>query len=110
MKTHTRLLLAVFVAALSASLGFTFGQSTSGAADAEPAPIIVNTPSAPHPKARVRVVDFESGVIKFDWLNEQGQPVDSGNSLARITVTGDSITSEQRAILAAGITAATAAP
>jgi hypothetical protein len=77
---------------------------------AEPVAIIVQTPGAPHAQARVRVVDLAAGVIVFDWMDAQGQPVDSGNSLARITVTGDSITAEQRAILAAGITAATAAP
>jgi hypothetical protein len=107
--TYRTALLAVFVGGLCLSLGFALGQSHQ-ADNPAPVPIIVATPSAPHPQARVLVVDLAAGVIVFDWLDAEGQPVDTGNSIARITVTGDSITPEQRAILAAGITAATAAP
>lgn len=73
-------------------------------------PVIVATPNAPHPQARIRAVDFEAGTIRFDWLDANGQPVDTGNSLAQVTVTGSTVTPEQKAILAAGITAATANP
>jgi hypothetical protein len=108
MKTRTRLLLIPLLAFASALVGFQVGQSNN--AQAEPVAIIVDTPSAPHPKARVRVIDLQSGTIHFTWLDASGNPVDSGNSIAPITVTGESITTEQRAILAAGITAATATP
>lgn len=91
--------LAGLVTALAVSSAFSF--QPSAFADGGPAPIVVNTPSAPHPQARVRVIDLASGVITFDWLDANGQPVDTGNSQARITVTGDSITPEQKAILAA---------
>lgn len=47
--------------------------------------VTIATPNAPHPKARVNSVDFASGVITFTWLDENEQPVDSGNSIAQFS-------------------------
>ncbi len=108
MKTSIRYFLAFALAALVSLVSFSVGAAAG--AETPPAAIVVDTPSAPHPKARIRSVDFTSGTILFDWLNADGTAADSGNSLARFTVTGTSITAEQKAILAGGITAATASP
>jgi hypothetical protein len=107
MKNSHRIIIALALAITSALLGFAVGQQ---AAQSEPVQIVVDTPTAPHPKARIRVVDFEAGVVRFDWLNAQSVAVDSGDSIARFTVTGSSITAEQKQILAAAITQATAQP
>jgi hypothetical protein len=50
-----------------------------------PAPRILATPSAPHPKAEVQRVDPAAGVLVFRWLDSAGKPVDSGGSIARFT-------------------------
>lgn len=41
--------------------------------------------SAPHPKVRVTAIDAEAGTFLFQWLDSAGQPVDTGNSVARFT-------------------------
>jgi hypothetical protein len=107
MKTRTRLLIIPLLALASALVGFSLGTEN---AQSEPPAIIVDTPTAPHPKARIRSVDFEGGIVRFDWLNADGSAADSGDSIARFTVTGSSITSEQKQILATAITQATATP
>lgn len=40
---------------------------------------------APFPQARVTAVDREAGTFTFAWLDAEGQPVDSGNSIGRCT-------------------------
>lgn len=54
------------------------------AADAS-APRILAVTGAPHPKAEVTRIDAPTGTLVFRWLNSAGQPVDSGNSIARFT-------------------------
>lgn len=50
---------------------------------------IVDTPAAPHPKAQIQGVNLETGVIRFQWLDGDSNPVDSGNSRANFTPTAD---------------------
>ncbi len=65
----------------------------------------VSTPTAPHPNARVRSVNLELGIIRFDWLDSDSQPVDSGNSIAPFTPGADW---PDEADIVAAITASTA--
>jgi hypothetical protein len=46
--------------------------------------VIITTPDAPHPKARVHSINLDAGSIAFSWLDEQDTPVDSGNSVAQL--------------------------
>ena len=73
---------------------------------------IISTPLAPHPQFGVRTLalDFAAGagVITGDWLDADGDPVDSGNSIVHLTVSAEALTESQRATLAAAITASTA--
>lgn len=50
-----------------------------------PAPRILTLTGAPYPKAEVQRVDAPTGTLVFRWLDSAGQPVDSGNSIARFT-------------------------
>ena len=45
----------------------------------------ITTPDAPHPEAEIQIVDYQSGAVKFRWLDDEGNPVDSGNSIAYFT-------------------------
>lgn len=78
----------------TAIVSFSPVTATAVAAQA-PTPVIVDTPAAPHPKAQVLSIDYQGGVILFDWLNAQGQRVDSGDSIARFTPDGSILTAVQ---------------
>jgi len=54
-------------------------------ADEDSAPLVVATPGAAHPQARINHVDAAAGVVTFAWLDSDGAPVDSGNSIAHFT-------------------------
>lgn len=47
--------------------------------------MIVSTPSAHHPQAEVTLADPQTGVIGYRWLDIDGNPVDSGGSIAYAT-------------------------
>lgn len=49
--------------------------------------MIVSTPSAHHPQAEVTLADPQTGVIGYRWLDVDGNPVDSGGSIAYATPT-----------------------
>lgn len=46
---------------------------------------VLDTPTAPHPQAEITRVDALAGVATYRWLDANGAPVDSGNSIARFT-------------------------
>lgn len=50
-----------------------------------PTPRVLTLTGTPHPKALVQSVDAVSGGCVFAWLNESGEQVDSGGSVARFT-------------------------
>lgn len=46
---------------------------------------ILTLTGTPHPQAEVTACDAEHGILTFRWLDANGQPVDSGGSVARFT-------------------------
>lgn len=46
-------------------------------------PRIVSLTGAPHPQARIDSLFPETGIVVFAWLDADGNPVDSGGSIAR---------------------------
>jgi hypothetical protein len=46
-------------------------------------PLIVTLTGTVHPQARIDSVSAETGTAVFAWLDADGNPVDSGNSIAR---------------------------
>lgn len=83
------------------------------AEDPAPAtPVIIATPAAPHPQFLLKSLTLDlqagTGVLTGDWLDAQGQPVDSGNSVIHLTqLSATPLTETQQQLLAAAIAAAT---
>lgn len=48
-------------------------------------PRILNLTGTTHPKVEIQSVDAGNGVATFRWLDADGNPVDSGGSVARFT-------------------------
>jgi hypothetical protein len=106
MKTRTYLCLIL-------SAAFALSAFHLSADDTQPsAPIVIATPSAPHPQFRLVRLELDlqagTGVISGDWLDAQGQPVDTGNSIIRLEqLSAAPLTESQQQLLAAAIAAAT---
>lgn len=77
LTTTTALFLAL---ALLAAVG-----RADDPAAAELEPRVIVTDGGAHGKALVQSVDPERGVVLFAWLDADGEPVDSGHSVARFT-------------------------
>lgn len=52
-------------------------------------PRILSVTGTVHPQAEVQSVSAATGVATFRWLDAAGNPVDSGGSIARFTVTAN---------------------
>lgn len=107
MKSRLTHLLLVLSAAFAFSSVFLFAD------DPQPSsPIVIATPAAPHPQFRLVRLELDlqagTGVITGDWLDAQGQPVDTGNSIIRLEqLSATPLTETQQQLLAAAIAAAT---
>ena len=55
---------------------------------------ILSTPSAGHPQAEIINIDPANGVATYRWLDANGEPVDSGNSIARFTASVSVVTTD----------------
>lgn len=107
MKTTRLITVLIFAAA------FAFSAFQLSADDPTPAtPVIIATPAAPHPQFLLKSLTLDlqagTGVLTGDWLDAQGQPVDSGNSVIHLTqLSAAPLTETQQQLLAAAIAAAT---
>lgn len=52
-------------------------------------PHVLATPAAAHPQVLVKSINPGELTVCFDWLDAEGQPVDSGNSIAPYTPADD---------------------
>lgn len=101
------------IASLILAAAFAFSAFHLSAEDPQPsAPIIIATPTAPHPQFRLVRLELDlqagTGVLTGDWLDAQGQPVDSGNSIIRLQqLSATPLNETQIQLLAAAIAAAT---
>ncbi len=69
--------------------------------------MIIQVPNGPRPQAEITHIDVGSGNVTYRWLDESGNPVDSGNSVARVANLALPITAEA---LAAAIATAAETP
>lgn len=107
MKT-TRLIALVILSAAFALSAF----HLSADDPAPSTPIVIATPSAPHPQFRLVRLELDlqagTGILTGDWLDAEGQPVDSGNSIIRLEqLSSTPLAESQQQLLAAAIAAAT---
>ncbi len=92
---------------------FAFSAFHLSADDPQPsAPIVIATPTAPHPQFRLVRLELDlqagTGVLTGDWLDAQGQTVDTGSSIIRLEqLSATPLTESQQQLLAAAIAAAT---